>query len=425
MFALGVGKPIQERKQNCCMANEIKNRIKELRQVKASELLANPRNWRRHPAGQAEALRGALTEIGYADALIAYETPEGLMLIDGHLRAETTPDIEVPVLVTDLNEQEANLVLATLDPLAAMAVADLDLYDSLRQATAVQNDSLGAVLEAISDNQLEALSPKSVKSKAELTNPDDVPAQTEALWVETGDLYQLGNHRILCGDSTEEQDVARLMQGQVADCIWTDPPYAIYGSSSGISSSVADDKMVRPMFEAILRVSANTVKVFGHVYICSDWRSWPSWWEMAKRTPLIPKNCIIWDKGGGGMGNNYANTYEMVGFYTNMPERKAMASNEQQGQRPVFQPNMVRVNRVFGEERQHNASKPVDLISFNIKPSTDEGGLVVDWFLGSGSTLITAEKLGRVCYGMEIDPQYVQVTIERWQNYTGQKAVKL
>jgi DNA modification methylase len=146
---------------------------------------------------------------------------------------------------------------------------------------------------------------------------------------------------------------------------------------------------------------------------------------MAKRTPLEPKNCIIWDKGGGGMGNNYANTYEMVGFYTNMPKRTAMHSTEQAGQRPVFQPNMVRVNRVIGEERQHNAAKPVDLISFNIEPSIDEGELVVDWFLGSGSTLIAAEKLGRVCYGMEIDPKYVQVAIERWQNYTGQKAVKL
>ena len=257
---------------------QIRNRIKELRQVKASELLPNPRNWRKHPVGQADALRGALAEIGYADALIAYETGEGLMLIDGHLRAETTPDIEVPVLVTDLNEQEANLLLATLDPLAAMAVADVGVFDSLRQATAVQNDALGAVLQAISDNQLEALMPKSIKSKAKLTDPDEVPIQTEASWAEIGDLYQLGEHRILCGDSTEEQDVARLMQGRVADCIWTDPPYAIYGSASGTSSSIADDKMVRPMFEAILRVSANTVKVFGHVYVCCDWRSWASGW---------------------------------------------------------------------------------------------------------------------------------------------------
>ena len=133
------------------MANQIKNRIKELRQVKASELLTNPRNWRRHPAGQAEALRGALTEIGYADALIAYETPEGLMLIDGHLRAETTPDMEVPVLVTDLNEQEANKLLATLDPLSAMAETDQDVLRSLLEATSIENEALQTMLSAIED----------------------------------------------------------------------------------------------------------------------------------------------------------------------------------------------------------------------------------------------------------------------------------
>jgi ubiquinone/menaquinone biosynthesis C-methylase UbiE len=139
------------------MANEIKNRIKELRQVKASELLTNPRNWRRHPVGQAEALRGALTEIGYADALIAYETPEGLMLIDGHLRAETTPDMEVPVLVTDLDEEEANKLLMTLDPLSAMASADTDIFDTLRQITTVENDALQEMLGAITDGNLMSL----------------------------------------------------------------------------------------------------------------------------------------------------------------------------------------------------------------------------------------------------------------------------
>jgi hypothetical protein len=126
---------------------EIKNRVKELRQVKASELLPNPKNWRRHPASQSNALRGVLADIGYADALIAYETPDGLMLIDGHLRAETTPDTEVPVLVTDLNEQEADKLLATLDPLAAMAEQDNPALESLLKDMATPNDALAHMLE--------------------------------------------------------------------------------------------------------------------------------------------------------------------------------------------------------------------------------------------------------------------------------------
>src|SRR6185437_9820033 len=105
----------------------IRDRIRELRRVRAADLLPNPRNWRRHPRAQTEALRGLLTEIGYADALLARELPDGrLMLVDGHLRAETTPESAVPVLVLDITDAEADKLLLTLDPLAAMATPDVE-----------------------------------------------------------------------------------------------------------------------------------------------------------------------------------------------------------------------------------------------------------------------------------------------------------
>jgi len=131
---------------------QIKNRIKELRQVKASELLPNPKNWRTHPVEQSNALRGVLSEIGYADALIAYETDNGLMLIDGHLRAETTPDMEVPVLVTDLSSEEADKLLATLDPLAAMANSDTQALLALVESLDIQNESIGSMLDSLKNN---------------------------------------------------------------------------------------------------------------------------------------------------------------------------------------------------------------------------------------------------------------------------------
>ena len=116
---------------------KIRDRIKELRRVKASELLRNPRNWRTHPAVQARALRALLTEIGYADALIARELLDGqLQLIDGHLRAQTTPDEEVPVLVIDVTEAESDRLLLTLDPLAAMAEADTGRIKTLLETRA-------------------------------------------------------------------------------------------------------------------------------------------------------------------------------------------------------------------------------------------------------------------------------------------------
>ena len=110
---------------------KIRDRIKELRRVRADLLRPNPKNWRTHPPAQRDALRGVLAEVGYADALLARELPDGtLELIDGHLRAETTPQMEVPVLVLDLTDDEAAKLLVLLDPLAAQAETDKDILPS-------------------------------------------------------------------------------------------------------------------------------------------------------------------------------------------------------------------------------------------------------------------------------------------------------
>lgn len=127
----------------------IRDRIVELRRVRAAELLPNPRNFRRHPPAQQAALRGLLGEIGYADALLARETPDGLMLIDGHLRAETTPDADVPVLVLDLDDAEADKLLATLDPLAAMATVDTDALADLLEMVRTDDDAIRDMLTGL------------------------------------------------------------------------------------------------------------------------------------------------------------------------------------------------------------------------------------------------------------------------------------
>lgn len=126
---------------------QIRDRIRELRRVPAKELLPNPRNWRTHPQRQRDVLRGLLAEIGYADALLARETAEGkLMLIDGHLRAETTPDSAVPVLVLDVSEEEADKLLATLDPLAGLAGSDTEKLTDLLSDVRTGNAAVGEML---------------------------------------------------------------------------------------------------------------------------------------------------------------------------------------------------------------------------------------------------------------------------------------
>ncbi|MFA6244715.1 MAG: ParB N-terminal domain-containing protein [Candidatus Hydrogenedentales bacterium] len=130
----------------------IKNRVKELRTVRASDLRPNPRNWRSHPQHQRDALCGVLAEIGYADALIARELPDGtLELIDGHLRAETTPDQEVPVLVLDVTEKEAEYLLATLDPLSSLAETDGARLDDLIAQVRSTNPSVQSLLEMLTE----------------------------------------------------------------------------------------------------------------------------------------------------------------------------------------------------------------------------------------------------------------------------------
>lgn len=251
---------------------------------------------------------------------------------------------------------------------------------------------------------------------------DDLPDAPARPVTRPGDVITLGDHRLMCGDSTKDADLRKLLGGKRVDAIFTDPPYAIYGSSTGLSSEVADDKMVRSFFRDILVAAHTAVKPFGHVYVCCDWRSWSSWWEVAKGTGLNPKNMIVWDKGGAGLGNNYANTHELLLFAASIPPRQRM-TQENAGQRAVLDSNLWRIPRVpAGEDRVHNAQKPVELVERAVGNSTDDGARVLDLFGGSGTTLIACERLGRAGLAMEIDPKWCDVAVARWEKVTGKRA---
>jgi hypothetical protein len=133
---------------------QIRDRIKELRRIRASDLRPNPRNWRLHPPQQQDALRGVLAEVGYANALLARELPDGtLMLIDGHLRAETTPDSVVPVLVLDVDEAEADKILLTHDPLAGMATVSEEHLHSLLAEVQTESAAVRGLFETLANEK--------------------------------------------------------------------------------------------------------------------------------------------------------------------------------------------------------------------------------------------------------------------------------
>jgi hypothetical protein len=158
----------------------IRDRIKELRRVRAAELRPNPRNWRLHPPAQQEALRGLLAEVGYADALLARELPDGtLMLVDGHLRAETTPDSLVPVLVLDVDEAEADKILLTHDPLAGMATASEERLRALLAEVQTESDAVRGLFDSLAKEQAAASWEQAVPDKPEVNIPQSYQVVVE------------------------------------------------------------------------------------------------------------------------------------------------------------------------------------------------------------------------------------------------------
>ncbi len=180
---------------------QIQDRIRELRRVPARELVPNPKNWRTHPDRQRDSLKGVLAEIGYADALLARELPDGrLLLIDGHLRAETTPDQDVPVLVLDLDEKEADLLLTVLDPLSALAGTNGELLSELVENIETNNKALNEMLAGM----------------IAATTLDDVPpAETELKDLPVPDLFQI---LVTCEDEDEQREVYERLVAEGRNC---------------------------------------------------------------------------------------------------------------------------------------------------------------------------------------------------------------
>ena len=247
------------------------------------------------------------------------------------------------------------------------------------------------------------------------TGPVETPELQDEPSSEVGTVYELGPHRLAVGDSTDLDHVRGFMGGELARCVFTDPPFAMYGSSTGVDGEVTDDKIVRPFFRSTLRAVEVVLELTGVAFVCCDWRSWPSWWEVSKATNLDPKNLLTWKKPGTGMGSNFGNSTENIGYFAKAGKKELMTDGRPNGIRPVHLPNYLgEFNRPQGRARFHNAQKPGGLVRHCLEAATDRGELVVDLFGGSGTTLLEGHRIGRRVFLSEVDPKWADLIRRRW-----------
>lgn len=395
------------------------------RLVPIGDLVPDPENARKHDARNLDAIQRSLATFGQRKPIVCARGNDGQLVViagNGTLEAAKAlgwTDIAVAEVPADWDADKARAYA-----IADNRTAELAEWDDVALSSAlVELDAVGWDLK---DLGFEPVQPPQNPDDEHSLTEDDLFDEVPEPITKPGDLWLLDGHRVLCGDSFDDADLRRLLDGNRVQVVATDPPYAIYGSSTGIGSDVADDKMVRPFFESLFRIAASCLPTFGHAYFCTDWRSWSAMWEAAKRSGLAPKNMLIWDKGSGGMGAMYQQCHELVGFFAKAPQSRVSMSSQEAGERVVYgKPNILRFSRVAGAEREHNAAKPVGLMEELIANSSDVDGIVLDLFGGSGSTLIASENLGRRCFVMEMEPKYVDVIVARWERKTGRQAQRV
>jgi len=366
-----------------------------------------------------DKLKNSLKENNFVQPFNVWQDGKGtIWILDGHHREKALKQLEaegyeIPELLP------ANFVECNDRKDAAKMVL---LYSSIYAK--ITNEGLGEFLDdfdldiknLMDEIDLPGLDFDTILEPETLPEDiDEAPQPLEKTYSILGDVFEIdGKHRVMCGDSTKESDVSILMNDNKADMVFTDPPYALFGNSTGVAG-IVDDKMTRPFFLEIFKALQRSTKLFAHIYTCCDWHSAFSLQSMAKECGLKEKNLCIWDKGDGGLGAMYQQCYEMIWFHANSPLATRTDGKVKTGERTVNgKPNIWRYRRV-SNDREHNAQKPTELIIFTVENSTNINQIVLDLFLGSGSTLIAAETTKRICYGMEIDQHYCDVILRRYK----------
>jgi DNA modification methylase len=383
----------------------------KIEQVKISELKPAEYNPRQMTEKQAEELTKSLKEFGIVDPIIVNSNPERKnIIVGGHQRTNVAKQMgmtEVPVFYIDLDEKKERELNLRLNK--NLGEWDYDMLANFEEDmlldTGFDSEELDKIFQLEPDAKDDEI-------------PENVPANAKL-----GDIYQLGEHRVVCGDSTKKEDVEKLMDGKMADMVFTDPPYNVDYKGMQNSKqwdSIANDEMTAQEFMDFLKdVFINYVsfmKESGAYYICHADKSHMEFRQAFESVGLCWRATIIWEKNSPAFNfAQYKYKHEPIFYCYKKGQRVSWYGDRKQHT----------IWRAKKERGEHPTIKPVELINNAIINSSKREDIVLDLFLGSGSTLIACEKTSRICYGMELEPKYIDVIIKRWEDYTGNEAIKL
>lgn len=402
-----------------------------------AELAPYPGNARTHSGKQIHQIAASIREFGFTNPVLVDQKNT---IIAGHGRVEAAKELGLGAVPTirleHLSEVQKQAYIIADNRLAEIAGWD-------REVLAIELQNLVTLdfeveLTGFSTAEIDLLIDP-VPEPAKTDPADVVPEVTTPAITRPGDLWQLGRHRLLCASALEADSYARLAGGKQASMVFADPPYNVpiggHVCGSGrihhrefamASGELSEDQFVAFLaraLEGLASVSADGALL----YVCMDWRHLFELLTAGRRTGLHLLNLCVWNKDNGGMGSFYRSKHELIGVFKtgDAPHLNTIELGRFGRYRTNVWDyagvNTLRPGRM-AELSMHPTVKPVALVADAIKDCTRRGDIVLDAFLGSGTTLIAAEKTGRCGYALEIDPTYVDTAIRRWERLTGEPA---
>ena len=396
--------------------------------VEISKLKPHPKNPRIHPDSALERLTKSVKEFGWTNPILVSE--DGFILA-GHARlkaAEKAGISEVPIIRLPLKGRKAE----------AYMIADNKLQDMTDWSYPQLKDLLLELdvgdfdieVTGFDDKEIETLMTQFHIPEEGLTDDDEIPEKVETI-CKTGDLWQLNSHFLLCGDATKESDIKKLMNGEKADCIWTDPPYGIhYGDKLEKANpmgyrvrtiegdNLSPDKLSEFLNSALVNmasVSRNGTPIY---VACPPGKSLPILIGAFIGSGFDFHWQLVWVKDQLVLSRaDYHFRHENILYGWKAGGNHYFTQDRTQDS--IFEIPRPKLSK------EHPTMKPVLLIECMLKNSSKIKQIVLDPFGGSGSTMIAAEKLGRRCFMMEISPEYTSVILRRWANFTGKEPIKL